>query len=420
MIRFIYNLLLFLLAPAWVPWMIWRAKRRREQPVWAERLGRYAISPREDRKRIWVHAVSVGEVVAARPILKELRTRLPEHELVLTCTTSTGYGIAESLKGKLIDHLFYFPVDVPAACTGAMLRVRPSVVAVMETELWMNFLNAAKFAGAKTCLINGRLSDRSFSRARRLRLFYRALLKNVDVCMMQTERDAERIRTLGAERTEVAGNSKYDETGAPERDLDWTAELQMREGERLIVVGSARGETEEEIVLSALRGLDVRVLFAPRHIERADAIEKRARELGFEVGRRSRGQNQAALVILDTFGELASAYHQAYAAIIGGGFDDLGGQNVIQPLAAGCPVVCGPHMRNFREPFEDAKAAGALLVAKDAPSLRGALGSLLSGPAKRDAMGEAGRRLVESRRGASERYASTICRLAGEVERPIR
>ena len=411
----LYNFLLTLLAPVWVPWMIIRSKRRREQPNWRERTGEYDIPRKEDRKRIWIHAVSVGEVIASRPILRELRKELPDYEIVLTCTTSTGHEVAKPMVGSLINYLFYFPIDVPRFCVAAMIRVEPAVVVIMETELWMNFLSAAKMTRAKTCIANGRISERSFRRAIPLRFFYRALLRNVDECFMQTEADYGRIKALGASTASVLGNSKYDEASAPDMKINWQTELELREGCALVVVGSARAE-EEDFILEALHGTNARILFAPRHIERAAAVAEKARAAGFETGLRSAGQNGKKLVILDTFGELASAYAFADLAVVGGGFADLGGQNLIQPLAAGCPVICGPHMRNFLEPFEAGIAEGAVRVASTSAELRSQVREVLDGAELRRCMSAAGRELVARNQGAAKRYAMAVAELARGFE----
>lgn len=408
---FLYNLALILGAPIWVPWMWWRANKRAEKPNWQERTGNYDLPRRADRKRIWVHAVSVGEAIAARPILQELKAALPDHEVVLTTTTSTGQGIAKGLVGKLAAYAFYFPIDVLRFCVAAMTRVEPAVVVIMETELWLNFLTAAKITNAKTCVANGRISERSFAKSRKLRWFYRAVFAKVDLAMMQTEADAERARFLGAKNVQVLGNSKYDEAAEPQ-PVDWKSILELRE-ERLVVVGSARGEMEEELVINALIGVPARIVFAPRHPERAEAVAARARAAGFEVGLRSRGENTAKFLILDTMGELATLYPYADVAVIGGGFDELGGQNLIQPMACGAPVVCGPHMKNFREPYEQGLAAGAVLTATTSEELRSEVLKVLNDENLRQRMAEAGRSLVNKNVGASARYAKAI---AGLVE----
>jgi len=405
MVWFLYNLALTLAAPIWVPWMWWRANKRVEKPNWQERTGNYEIPRRADRKRIWVHAVSVGETIAARPILQELKNLLPGYEVVLTTTTSTGQGIAKGMVGKLAAYAFYFPIDIARFCVAAMTRVEPSVVVIMETELWLNFLTAAKITNAKTCLVNGRISERSFARAKRLRWLYRAIFAKIDEALMQTDADAERARFLGARTARVLGNSKYDEAGQPE-PLPWDKRAP------LVVVGSARGELEEDLIIAALQDVPAQVVFAPRHIERSEAVVEKARTAGFQTGLRSRGENEAAFLVLDTMGELASLYAYADLAIIGGGFDRLGGQNIIQPMAAGVPVICGPNMKNFREPYDQGVATGAVRTASTSEELRHEILNILNDENLRQRMAEAGRLLVNQNTGASARYAKAIADLA--------
>lgn len=411
MIRIFYNVLMMLLSPIWLIWMVYRARKRQQLPNWSERWGKYSISPDDSRKRIWLHAVSVGEVMAAKPILKELRALLPDVKIVVTCTTSTGYGIARSLLGMEADYLFYFPLDIPIACKRAMASVSPSVVVIMETELWLNFVWAAKKFLAKVCVANGRMSEKSFRKASRISFYYRSVFSYIDACFVQTEEDGERFRRLGGKNIQVLGNSKYDEASKIETKRDWRKEIRLNPSERWVVVGSARGEFEENFILEALRGIEARILFAPRHIERTGEILNKAMKMGFQVGRRSRGENDAQFLVLDTLGELSSTYGHADLAIIGGGFDKLGGQNIIQPMAAGCPVVCGPNMENFREAFEEGLKSGALKVAHTSSELREIVTTLLEDAKLREQMGIQGKTLVERNRNAAKRYALAIAEL---------
>lgn len=405
MVWALYNVLLIVTAIFWVPWMILRTWKRKQKPSWKERGGEYNIGPTRKQGRIWIHAVSVGEVIAARPILLELKRLLPEHEFVLTCTTSTGHSVAQPLIGNLIDYLFYFPIDIPKFCMAALTRVSPSVVVIMETELWLNFLTCAKAIGCVTCLANGRISDKSFSRARFFRFFYRAVFNKVDRALMQTELDAERARFFGVRTVSVFGNSKYDEAAPADA-------VSIKKGELpLIVVGSARGEFEEDLIIEALKGVAAHIVFAPRHIERAQDIATKAERAGWQVGFRSKNEN-AQFLILDTFGELAGVYKIADLAIIGGGFAPLGGQNIIQPMAAGCPAICGPHMKNFREPFEEGRNAGAIRVASTSSELRNEVELLLRDKKLREQMGNAGKKLVAKNLGAAKRYANAIAEMA--------
>lgn len=387
-----------------------RARARKEQPDWGERFGNYKLTPRKDRKRVWIHAVSVGEVVACVPILEELRREIPEHEIELSVTTSSGYRTAVEKAAGLYDHLVYFPIDVARFQLAAMQHVQPSVVAIMETELWMNFLWAAKVFDVRTLLINGRISDRSFPRAMRVRFFYRSLLARMDRCLMQSDKDAERIGVLGAPKVEAFGNCKFDQalSGLDADPEEWRQALGLDCKVPIVVIGSTRGEMEEKFVLDALEGIDdLQIVHAPRHLERVSALAGEVRRRLGGVALRS--QNEAGrYLILDTYGELDKVYSVADVVIIGGGFDDLGGQNLLQPLAHGKPVLHGPHMQNFREVADGAVAAGASAICSTPQELADRLRSLLSDPGKREAMGAAAARLIAANAGASKRYAQAI------------
>jgi 3-deoxy-D-manno-octulosonic-acid transferase len=408
----LYNFLISLLVPLWGPWVWMRAKTRKQQPVWSERFGNYDFTPRNDHKRIWVHAVSVGEVVACMPILQELRAELPDHEIVLSVTTSSGHQTAVEKADGLYDRLVYFPIDMARFQLAAMQHVQPAVVAIMETELWMNFLWAAKVFDARTLLINGRISDRSFRRSIRVRFFYKALLAQMDRCLMQSEKDASRIRDLGGKSAEVLGNCKFDQalSGLDTDPSEWREKLGLASGTPVVVVGSTRGEMEEKFVLDAISsaGLDaLQVIHAPRHMERVAALTEEVRRRFGSVALRSKGE-KGRYLILDSYGELDKVYSVADVVIIGGGFDDLGGQNLVQPLAHGKPVLHGPHMQNFREIAAASVDAGATLVCSSPEELAASLRNLLDDPEKRGKMGAAASALVRANAGASKRYAAAI------------
>jgi 3-deoxy-D-manno-octulosonic-acid transferase len=418
----LYNLLLTITAPLWVPWMLWRASRRHERPDWKQRCGDFPIEPRGDRNRIWLHAVSVGEVVAALPVLRALRRLAPGHEIVLSVTTSSGWQTARDRAQGLFDHLVYFPIDVARFQLAAMVRVSPSVVAIMETELWFNFLWAAKAIGAHTMLINGRISDRSYPRARWFRFFYRRLLAYLDEALMQTNRDAERIRDLGARQVEVLGSTKFDEAADQARasQTDVRAWLGIPPDAPVVVIGSTRSEAEETLVLDALAHpslAHVYVVHAPRHLERAAPLADAYRRRFGAVALRSKAEPGQRL-ILDTYGELGQAYAAADVVVVGGGFDNLGGQNLIQPLAHGKPVLHGPHMQNFAEVARMAQEVGASQVCRDADELARALAALLSDPIERERRSRVAQALVAEHLGAAERYAKAIAR-AAQVDAPL-
>jgi len=426
----LYNILLTLLAPIWVPWMFFRAWRRKEQPNWKERTGDYPIEPRKDRKRIWIHAVSVGEVVACTPILKELKQLLPDHEIILTTTTSSGHQTARDTAKDLYDQLFYFPIDINRFQASAMQKVQPAAIAVMETELWPNFLWWGKVFDAKTLLINGRISDRSFKRSKPLKAFYRMMLKNVDRCLMQTQMDAYRIKELGAETAVVMGNTKFDQAAKPVTvdPQKLKQELNLNPNLPTLVIGSTRGEEEEKFVLDALKVLDtispkinLNIIHAPRHIERTPDLVKLLKDNGLDptlrstinVQRSSLSQptansQQPTYVILDTYGELDQMYSLADIVIIGGGFGNFGGQNLIQPLAQGKPVLHGPHMQNFREVTEQADQAQAAKCCSTPQELGISIVTLFTHSTAKQTAAEQAKKLVTANLGASRRYAEAI------------
>ncbi len=403
-----YNLLISILAPIWGVWVWLRARRRHEKPIWKERLGEYSFKADKTRRRIWVHAVSVGEVVAAKPILKELRKELPDYEIVLSVTTSSGHQTAREGEEGLYDHLVYFPIDVLRFQVGAMQRVQPAVVAIMETELWFNFLWAARTFESRTMLINGRISDRSFRRSQWVAFFYQTLLPYVDRCLMQDEVSRQRILALGAKSAEVVGSSKFDQASETSSSREeQRAKYGYGVDDFVVVVGSTRGPEEEALVIQALADLPVKVLHAPRHLETVEALAESVSQRIGEVALHSQAE-WGPYLILDTYGELADAYLAGDVAIVGGGFANFGGQNLIQAFAAGVPVVHGPNMQNFREAAEAGQKVGASIVASNADELRRAVLRLKEDEDLRSKMGQAGQRLVSENLGASRRYAQAI------------
>ena len=409
MIFWIYNILLIFLAPMWVPWMLWRAARREEKPNWKERTGDLPIDPpRKGVRRVWIHAVSVGEVMAVLPILKEVRKLDPKLQIVLSTTTSSGQAAAKERAEGLYDHLVYFPIDVPRFVVAAMSRVRPKAIAIMESELWMNFLWAANQMGATTILMNGRVSDRSYPRSMRIRPYYRAIFANLHQVLAQSEADADRFRELGFKTPVVVGNTKFD--GALDEataSRDWRAELGIPGDASVVVIGSTRSELEENLVLDALQGVDAYVVHAPRHTERAEKLAAAYKSRFGEVALRSSGE-RSRYMVLDSYGELGEIYSIADVVVVGGGFDRLGGQNIIQPLAHGKPVIHGPHMENFKDIAASSLRVGASIEVGSSTELTSSLNRLLEDEGDRMQRGKVARELIEQNLGASRRCAEAI------------
>ncbi len=413
MMYLIYNFILTGLSPLWVPWMWLRTKKRGEQPNWRERQGDYTKSiPTKPKgtKRIWVHAVSVGEVVAAKPFLEELRKQSPKAEIVLTVTTSSGHQTAREKLTGLFDYLLYFPIDLARFQLRAVQLVRPDVIAIMETELWYNLLWAADVFEVPVYMVNARSSDRAFRRSMKLGWFFTETLALVKEVLAQSEQDAERFRSLGAKNVRVLGNTKFDEAaGVAAADAEnWRKELGL-DARPVVVVGSTRSELEVRLVVSALKPFagEIQVIHAPRHLETASEVLGIASQAFASVGLRSK-KERADYLVLDSYGELGAVYSVADVVIIGGGFDTLGGQNIIQPLALGKPVLHGPNMFNFREVAAQSVEAGASQICSNAEELTEALRQLLASEPKQREMGEAAKALVQKNLGASARYAEVI------------
>jgi 3-deoxy-D-manno-octulosonic-acid transferase len=422
----LYNFALTLLAPIWVPWMIWRTRKRKEAPNWKERSGNYdgVVNVRDKKKRrVWVHAVSVGEVISAKPFLSQLRQLAPYCEIVLSVTTSSGHQTAREMEMPLFDSLVYFPIDVPKFTLRAMQWVRPDVMVVMETELWYNFLWAADVFGVRTVIVNGRISDKAYKTDLKVAFFFRALFKLIDRCLVQTATDKDRFESLGAKSVEVFGNTKFDEASSVVSvdANEWRIKLGIPTGKRVVVVGSTRSELEEQLVIEAFFQLnDVVFVHAPRHIESAGRIlevfQKQVGSSGKSIGLRSLGESGDYLV-LDTFGELGSVYSVADVVVIGGGFDKLGGQNLIQPLALSKPVIHGPNMFNFRDVAAASVRAGCSIICETSEEVASQIQSLLEDEEKRKVMAVAAEKLIAENVGASKRYAEAVIAEMNAVKR---
>ncbi len=294
----------------------------------------------------------------------------------------------------------------------ALQRVLPAVVVFMESEHWPNFMTLASKMGIRKILVNGRVSDRTFRRCKWFGWFLRIAVSQHDRCLMQTDTDAERIKTIGGQNVEVFGNSKFDEALPSDPDLasKWRGKLLIPDGKRVIVIGSTRGEEEEEFVFEALSQVnlsEVIVVHAPRHLERVEAIEAAVRDKFGGVALRSKGDT-GNYILLDTMGELGDVYSVADVVVVGGGFANLGGQNILQPLAHGKPVIHGQFMHNFRDIAAAARASGATQVVETPEELSVSLDLLLNDDGERNERGTAAKLFVLANAGASERYAIAI------------
>lgn len=419
--RVLYNLALLLLAPLWVPYVLGRIVGGSWRDRWQERFGYVPVPPPSGKPRVWIHCVSVGETLAAQPVVKRLRQLLPDHELVFSTTTPTGQQTALSALRDTVDYFIYFPLDLPFAVRRALRRIQPRALVLFETELWLNLLTEQQRRGGRVLILNGRISDRTAVRASRIRPIYTAMLRCVDFIGAQSPTDAARFIALGTSpsRVEVCGNTKFDQAlGALDRTADeWRRTLSLPAHVRVLVVGSTRTPDEEQLVVEAYQRVqatlpDICLVLAPRHLDRVDEVAQLLQAHGLTPYRRSQlplpEGGHAQVIVLDTFGELASLYSVADVVVVGGAFAPLGGQNLFQPLAHGKPVFYGPHTHNFRDIAQLAKAAGVGFEVQTAEQLAEGILRLLHDPKRREQIAQQASELIRKHQGAATRCAEIV------------
>jgi 3-deoxy-D-manno-octulosonic-acid transferase len=371
--------------------------------------------------RIWIHAVSVGEVTAAAPIMAALRAAFPGACLVLSTGTETGQDMARRLVVEATA-IIYYPLDIPYVVRKLIRLVRPDIFVLTETELWPNFLQACRDLGTKVVMVNGRLSPRSFKKYYHTRFFWKEILKNIDQVGVISEIDAQRARAIGMapEKIHVLGNAKYDGLAAkvsPTLREETASRLNMTAGERVLVAGSTH-EGEETVILAVFRKLlavypDFRLILVPRHVERAVEVMNLVRQSGFDglaltqidQGRTMRDEK---VLVVDGIGELFKVYSLATVVYCGGSLVPRGGQNILEPAAWGKVVFYGPYMEDFRDEKILLEAVGAGIPVNDGPELADKMLALLRTPEMLASKGQAAGQVVAANRGASQRYAALI------------
>ena len=375
--------------------------------------------------RIWVHAVSVGEVTAAAPIMASLRRDFPDACLVLSTGTETGQGMARRLIPEATA-LLYFPLDIPRVIRKMVRLVRPEMFVLTETELWPNFIRICRERGIRVAMVNGRLSPRSFRRYHFSRFFWRRILKNVCVMGVISETDARRARAIGMapEKIHVLGNAKYDGLAArvsPEIQEEMARRLNFAAGEKVLVAGSTH-EGEEAVVLEVFRKLltvhsDFKLILVPRHIERAGEVMKLVRQAGFddvltltEIDQGRKRRNERVLVV-DVIGELFKVYSLATVVYCGGSLVPRGGQNILEPAAWGKVALYGPSMEDFLDAHGLLSSVGAGIMVRNEEELTERCLYLLNHSREREEKGEAGREALLAQRGATQRNLELVRKL---------
>ena len=426
MILFFYNLALLAGLAISAPWWLWRmATTQKYREGLGERLGRVPARMRGgDSPLIWLHAVSVGEVLAVTRLVAEMDRALPGYRLVISTTTRTGQALARERFGA--GRVFYCPLDLPWAVHAYLRALRPRLLILAETEFWPNLLGGCFRRGIPVAVVNARISDRSWPRYRRLKWLWRPVLGRLSRVLAQSSVDAERLRAIGCEpaRVSVSGNLKFDVRAAQQAEAARLLSA-LGAGLRFVVAGSTL-EGEEAALLEAWPRLleadaSLALVLAPRHPERFSAVASLLQESGHAWLRRSEWNTPGArpalkpgaIVLLDTIGELASVYSLAAVAFVGGSLFPTGGHNPLEPAQFGVPIVMGPHYANFRAITDALLAQEALQIAARG-EVTDMLVHLLKNRQEAAAMGARAKAVFDQQAGATERTLRALRSLLDE------
>jgi 3-deoxy-D-manno-octulosonic-acid transferase len=418
--RYLYTLLLHLALPLIA---LRLALRARKAPAYARRVReRFSFGlPAMRPGGIWVHAVSVGESIAAAPMIRALQAHYPDLPITVTCMTPTGSERIQALFGDSVQHC-YLPYDLPWAASRFLQRVQPRLAVVMETELWPNHIHQCAKRGIPVALANARLSQRSARGYARLRKLTAPMLAELSLIAVQTQAEAERFLDLGARPNcvEVTGSIKFDlkiDAELPRRASELRHQWQAEQRPLWIAASTHAGE--DEIILAAHRQLllarpDALLILVPRHPERFNAVHELCLNQGLTTRRRSSGEAVQAgdqVLLGDTMGELLFLYALADVAFVGGSLVANGGHNLLEPAALGKPVVSGPHLFNFLEIATQLREAGALGEVQDATDLADEVEALWREPDRAERMREAGLQVLRANQGALDRLLEGLRRL---------
>ncbi len=427
MIRFFYNLLITLLTPLAIPyWIVRSLAKGHSWSSLGEALGTLPVhTSSTNSDPIWFHAVSVGEVQSSLPLLRRLRGAEPSLPIVVSTGTATGRKLAEGQLTGIADLVFRAPLDLPWCVSRIFRKLQPRLLLVAETELWPNYFFQAKSRGIPVAIVNGRISDRAAPKYRRFRFLFGPVLRCAQLVLAQSATDRARFIATGASPSaaQVGGNLKYDiDIAAANAQLptDLQSALDQISPQFLFIAGSTR-EGEEEMLVPTLRALlesapDSLAIVAPRHPHRFDEAAEILQTADLPVYRRSRfGEvpvsHQAAVLVLDSLGELAALYKRADLVFVGGSLNGWGGHNVLEAVIHEKTVLVGPHMQNFRDIASDLLSVNGLVQVQDADELRKAVLSLAADPSRRRRIGSAGKEFSVRQRGACDRAVKEAAHL---------
>ncbi len=425
MFFFAYNILsIFLLVPV-IFYHLYRSVSRGRPPAFRERFGLVdptVLAVIGKKPVIWLHAVSVGESIAARPLLKALRMQYPDHAILVSNTTETGRAISSTFPEK--DFCIYFPFDFLPAVHSVLQSIKPVLVIIMETEIWPNFTREATNRGIPVMLANGRISDRSYSRYLTFGWFFRSSLQQFSSLCMQTEVDRERIIAIGAapERTVVTGNLKYDIPFHPvlneERAaLRWQYAIPVG---LIVMVAASTHPGEEELILSAYRELvatcdNLFLVLVPRHPERGPEVAMLLERMNLPYRRRTTLAPSdeilfqvGEVLLVDSIGEMMGLYALSNLAFVGGSLKPTGGHNLLEPASLGIPSIFGPHMNNFREIAHLVLQYGAGIQLETPDQLAETVRTVVTNETLRQVLGQNGLKMMRDTGGATKHHMQEI------------
>jgi len=413
----LYNLLLIIATVLFFPVILFKLitvpKYRGGMTQKLGRLRKSVLQVIKGSRPIWIHAVSVGEVMAAHPLIRELKKKYPHRKLILSTVTVTGNYTARRRVPEA-DAVFYFPFDFPCIVRRVIQGINPQIVLVAETELWPNFFRELKRAGIPSAVINGRISPSSHKNYRKLNKFFSQVFDNVTLFCMQSEADAVRIKDIGADpgKVIITGNLKFDQ----KLPVNTSAPVSIASGKKVITAGSThRGE--EATLLDVFKHLrqkypDLLLIIAPRHPERFNEVEGLINKAGYDCQRRTKLHGPVKdVLLLDTIGELRSFYSLCDIAFIGGSLVKVGGHNLLEPAAMKKPVIFSRYMFNFKEISEALLSAGGGIMVKDKTELYTQIDNLLSDKELARSIGERAFSVIEMNSGAARKTIEAVGRL---------
>ncbi len=386
-----------------------------------DRLGLSIPHTTARRKRIWIHALSVGEVISALPLIMCIKKRYPSRAIAFTVKTSQGMEVARDKLPHGVDALFPMPLDSWWSVRRIVRHIGPCILILVETDIWPGLISYLQKRGIKVILVNGRISPRTFKSYRRYRFFIRRILSSIEIFLMQTDLDRKRLRKIGLPEGKVktVGNMKFDRVWRPMDEKErnsWFDTLHLGRENRIWVAGSTH-EGEEEILLDTYKRLtepfpDLRLVIAPRQLARVKDILRLCRHNDLMTMRRTDSEGDGSrpfqVLILDTMGELDRIYGLAHISFVGGSMVPVGGHNLLEPASFGCPVLFGPHTHNFIQMARLLIEAGGGIRVRDADDLYSSIKELLSDPGRMERMALRAKGFVENNRGAVERVMEYI------------